>query len=377
MTKKILIPFLFIAAFALAIWGKQAVDPGNRKWMDDQIHEDLSFFSKEDLNPERISTSFHNAAPSQKLVHFQIKDSQLYWERNWKGDESFDRVQSVCQFLSVACKKRFLSNVDFLLTVEDGMIVPLTANQYLPVFTFAKKQDVRNGILFPDHLTEIFARTRTKSIGFEKIKPKNLWSKKIEKAFWRGGTTGGQYLADTWHQKPRSKLSLLTRFYPDDIDAGFSVFCQMTEDAKKEMLKMLPHHKWVGHKGHLKYKYLVIADGNTCTYPRFYLGLFSGSVVFKDQTEHCQWFYKALKPYEHYIPVQADFSDLPEKVKWAKENDKKAKQIASNATQFINKNMKSRHIYAYIEKLLDHYSKLQDCDFVISQSAQLYKDSKK
>ena len=365
MNKKIFIPFLLIAVFALALWNKQVNQSGDQTWVDDQIQEDLSFFSKEDLNPERISSSFYSAPSSQKLMHIQIKNGKVYWERNWEGDESFDRVTKVCKYLSIASKKGTLANVDFLLTVEDGMITPSSTSQYLPVFAFAKKQGVNNAILFPDPLTEIFARTRVRSIGFEKIKPKNFWSKKIEKAFWRGGTTGGQYLTDTWHQMPRTQLSLLTQYYPDDIDAGFSVFCQVTQDAKEEMLKTLPLHHWVGHKGHLKYKYLVVADGNTCTYPRFYLGLFSGSLVFKDQTDHYQWFYRALEPYKHYIPVQADFSDLPEKVKWAKENDKKAKQIASNATEFIKKNMQSHHIYAYIEKLLENYSKLQDCDFVV------------
>ncbi len=375
MIKKISILLLLVAVFTLALWNKSISQSGNQQWMEDQIQEDLSFFSKEDLNPERIGTSFENAPLGQKLVHFQIKEGKIYWKRNWENEESLDRIVKVCKALSLVNNRSLLPNADFLLTVNDGMgylSSDQDQNQYLPIFAFAKKAESKNAILIPDPLSEIFSRTRVKSFGLEKMKPKNFWSQKIEKAFWRGGTTGGQYVADNWYQMPRVQLSLLSQYYPDEIDAGFSVFCQVSPDAKEEMLKTLPLHKWVGHKTHLKYKYLVIADGNTCTYPRFYLGLFSGSVVFKDQTENYQWFYRALKPYEHYIPVKADFSDLPEKVKWAKEHDKEAKKIAKNATRFINQNLKSYHIHSYIGKLLTDYSKLQDSDIEVANGMQQY-----
>jgi hypothetical protein len=40
--------------------------------------------------------------------------------------------------------------------------------------------------------------------------------------------------------------------------------------------------------------------------------MISGSVPLKVDTTYAQYFSEALKPYEHYVPVKADFSNLVE-----------------------------------------------------------------
>ena len=45
------------------------------------------------------------------------------------------------------------------------------------------------------------------------------------------------------------------------------------------------------------------------------------SVILKQDSPYYEHFYKDLKPYEHYIPVKRDLSDLEEKIIWAREND--------------------------------------------------------
>ena len=41
------------------------------------------------------------------------------------------------------------------------------------------------------------------------------------------------------------------------------------------------------------------------------------------------WEYE-LEPFTHYVPVNADLSDLVEKIEWARENDEEARAIAQN-----------------------------------------------
>ena len=44
-----------------------------------------------------------------------------------------------------------------------------------------------------------------------------------------------------------------------------------------------------------------------------------------------EWFYHDLKPWEHYVPIKKDFSDLKEKVEWLRQNDEEAKRIVNRA----------------------------------------------
>lgn len=349
------------------------------QWMQEQVLEDLNCFSKEDLNPERIRTQFEHLNPNLHVVHIQVKDNQIYWQQNGWGDKIGSwRTQKVCRMLFDASQKKKLPDVSFLITMHDGLTTApenLDLSQYLPLFTFAKTKSATNAVLFPDPLTAEFAKKRIRfysRLSIEKLKPQNAWAKKIEKAFWRGSTTGGQYLIENWRDKPRVKLALLSKFYPDDIDAGLTQFCQMEEPVRAEIQKELPQVDWVSPLEHLKYKYLVIADGNTCTYPRLLLGLISGSVVFKDATDHYQWFYRILEPNEHYVEVEADFSNLPEKVQWAKDHDTQARKIAQNAQKLAKANLKINHIHEYISTLLNQYSMLQGSEIKIYEGMQKY-----
>jgi hypothetical protein len=45
--------------------------------------------------------------------------------------------------------------------------------------------------------------------------------------------------------------------------------------------------------------------------------LASTSVLFKPTTKLYQWFYDGLIPWQNYIPVRPDFSDLIDKIEWA------------------------------------------------------------
>ncbi|MCH9634502.1 MAG: hypothetical protein S4CHLAM7_12540 [Chlamydiae bacterium] len=341
-------------------------------WMHEQITCDLSHYDPEDLKSKRLKEFFKQSNPNEFLIFYQIKDNKVYWTKNWEGEESIDRLRKMTRLLNRVVKKGAIPDTEFILTVHDGLSGNhLFETMKLPLFGFAKKIGTM-GILVPDPLSDAFARHSRKSIAKANKRLKYAWRKKLEVAFWRGGTTGDKpYEIDTWFQLPRSKLALLTKYYPEMIDSGFTSFVGIDPEVKKDMEFNLTPVSWTVHKDHLNYKYLVIPDGNTCTYPRYYLGLFSNSVVFKQESNQIQWFYRALIPYEHYVPVASDFSDLPEKVEWAKENDDKMKQIAKSATDFVNENLLPQHINTYMGTLLKEYSKLRDEDVVLLKEAKI------
>lgn len=82
---------------------------------------------------------------------------------------------------------------------------------------------------------------------------------------------------------------------------------------------------------HLEYKYLISVDGNTAAWQRVPWILQSGSVLLFVETDVEEWFYHDLKPWEHYVPIKKDFSDLMEKVEWLRQNDEEAKRIVNRA----------------------------------------------
>jgi hypothetical protein len=53
-------------------------------------------------------------------------------------------------------------------------------------------------------------------------------------------------------------------------------------------------------------------------------------VVFKVESHYEQWYYGTLKPWEHYIPVKGDLSDLHKRFEWALQNDESCRRIAEN-----------------------------------------------
>ena len=105
----------------------------------------------------------------------------------------------------------------------------------------------------------------------------------------------------------------------------------------------------------LQYKYQLLIDGNSCAYSRSYWQLFSNCVIFKQSSPDIQWFYGALQPYVHYIPLEQDLSDLVEKILWARSHDDEAKTIMLNARNFAEANLTREQVHYYLYLVLKEY----------------------
>ena len=73
---------------------------------------------------------------------------------------------------------------------------------------------------------------------------------------------------------------------------------------------------------YLQHKYQINIDGTVAAY-RFPYLLAGNSLVLKQDSPYYEYFYKDLKPFEHYIPIKRDLSDIMEKIQWAKDNEEK------------------------------------------------------
>jgi hypothetical protein len=244
-----------------------------------------------------------------------------------------------------------IPNLDFIVTHRDGTFEPFylvedPSNQ-APILGWAKLKSTPYLVLIPDYrsLSSVWYND-IKKLREEKYfnGPKTSWDHKQPAAFWRGALT------EPIH---RLQIAVLSNQFPNLIDAG------IIEGNLFSQLKKPP----ASYEEHLQYKYLPVLDGVMCTYPGYQWRLLSDAVVFKQESDQIQWFYGALEPFVHYVPIKQDLSDLVERICWARANDNFCKKISANATDFATKNLMYDDVYCYLYYVLIAYSRLLDRSF--------------
>ena len=83
-----------------------------------------------------------------------------------------------------------------------------------------------------------------------------------------------------------------------------------------------------------RYKYVLSLWGNHPFNPRLFRGLESGSLVFHQETPDVVQLHDGLlKPYEHYVPIRPDLSDLLEKIEYYMQHETEGQEIAESGKQ--------------------------------------------
>lgn len=103
-----------------------------------------------------------------------------------------------------------------------------------------------------------------------------------------------------------------------------------------------------------KYSILIDIEGNGYSARVKHL-LWSHRPLIIVDRKHKEFFFEKLKPWEHYIPVKHDLSDLLKNINWCLENEKDAKRIAENAYNFSKKYLTREACYSrWNEIILDN-----------------------
>jgi protein glucosyltransferase len=108
---------------------------------------------------------------------------------------------------------------------------------------------------------------------------------------------------------------------------------------------------------HCQYKYLFNFRGVAASF-RFKHLFLCKSLVLHVGEEWVEFFYSALKPWVHYIPVATDLSNVEELLKFCRENDSIAREIAKRGFQFVRDHLKMADITSYWRSLLTAYHAL-------------------
>jgi hypothetical protein len=177
-------------------------------------------------------------------------------------------------------------------------------------------------------------------IGWEKWFPpaRPAWDQRKPMGIWRGGTTQGNWEISNLKQKIRYNLCKFSQEHPDLVDAKLIALGQTTDDQLEKFLTqedIYGRQYWMSEYDMLNYKYLIVIDGNSNPdrFPKF---LESGSLVFRSYPiRGAETFTFRVKPWVHFIPFKEDYSDLAERIQWARDHDDEAQIIVKQAKEYI------------------------------------------
>jgi hypothetical protein len=146
-------------------------------------------------------------------------------------------------------------------------------------------------------------------------------SPESNKIFWIGANM----------HESRSLLKKLSEENPEIFDV-----CVM--EWKRGGPKLISKTRFVSLQDHIKYKYLIDCPGIGYSARLKWL-IATGRPTFVVDREIIEPWFKLMKPFEHYIPIKADLSDLVEKFKQIENDSDLYEKISMNAKKFAMENL--------------------------------------
>ena len=109
---------------------------------------------------------------------------------------------------------------------------------------------------------------------------------------------------------------------------------------------------------HCKYKYLFNFRGVAASF-RFKHLFLCGSLVLHVGEDWLEFFYPALKPWVHFVPLDPNFSSdqIQDLIEFLNAHDEIAKNIANKGKEFIRNWLRMKDVEIYWTQLLKQYSK--------------------
>lgn len=342
-------------------------------WMKSGVKHELAPWKNKHLTQSKVEEVFRqlNKKHEAPFALFSIKNGKV--EAKLPDGKELNasqklRYTTMLSYLPELLKVQSLPNLSFILLLEDGYTEQEIITPSVPVFSFTKPVNNKKFILIPDtHSLRRLNKPGYKSYNWKKdfyqvqhYSKKYTWKKLSPQLFWRGrlsDNVGQDYSITNFSKFPRGKLLLLSKLNPDSINA------KATSAASEELIKHLQglgmaEDKFIDKAQQLRYKYQLVLDGVTCTYPGLHWRLLSNSLVLKQESPHVQWFYRAIYPNVHYVQVKKDLSDLDMTITKLKANEGLSKKIAATGAKFARENLDFESIAQYLHLSLESYSKL-------------------
>lgn len=341
-------------------------------WMNKQIAQDLAPYEASGFCPHCLS-NFQATNHDPRYCLFTIKSNQVScridkryhkWvfgdhdlptELNYQkiDAEAAKRIRCIYMRLQEIALERPLPDTTFLLFAGD---YPWQHRHLaVPMFVMSKYVNDDPKILFPDFDALASRYQVIEGIDLETTDFPTPWDERDGRIAWRGKTNqkGGIHLDDQ-EKSARLQICRLSEQYPDLVDAGFTKICERSSPQLAQYLKPFLKTEEI-----FAYKYQAWLDGDVTSYTNSGWRFYAGSTVVKPASPFTQWYFCAMKPWIHYVPVKEDLSDLIETLLYLKNHDDLAYQIAQNGLKFARTHISKESTAQYFHDLLWSWSRLE------------------
>lgn len=259
--------------------------------------------------------------------------------------------------------KRLSKNIELIINVRDWPQINRNWGQPQgPVLSFSKTDDYVD-IMYPNWaFWEGGPAIKLYPTGLGRwdlhresmTRPENTfaWNKKRELGFFRGSRTSSE----------RDALVLYSRAHPGAVDAQYTK--NQAWKSRADTLNADPAEE-VSLDDHCQYKYLFNFRGVAASF-RFKHLFLCKSLVFQVGDEWREFFYPAMRPWVHYVPVPANPTQeqIGELLAFFRANDEVGQRIAERGFKHIWDHLRMKDVSCYWRKLLRGYAKLVDYEVV-------------
>lgn len=297
---------------------------------------------REDLDAAR--------ALPRPLVKYQISGGRLYRDEKCYFPA---RCEGIEHFLLEIAPE--LPDVEFLVNVQDHPVTRI--DRPLPVFSFSKIPAEHADILYPawafwegGPALKVIPSWRWDLTRRDLLQAGDAlsWEEKKPAVFFRGSRTN----------ETRDPYVLHAQRHPDLWDVRYTLNqSQQQTDYVTRVMKLTPAEP-VAPRDHCSWRYLLNFDGVAASF-RLKNLLACGGLVFYVEPKWEEFFYPKLIPGEHYVPLSLDVAEAARTVEALRTDDARARRIARNGRDFIEKHLTLAHVRRYWLDLLADYSSLQ------------------
>jgi len=250
-----------------------------------------------------------------------------------------------------------LEDTEFVVNVRDWPQISKHFGSALPIFSFSKVTEEHLDIMYPawafwaggpaiSLYPQGLGRWDILSESLKTASDNSPWQNKSSLAFFRGSRTSSE----------RDPLVKLGRRCPDLVDAQYTKNQGWKSDA--DTLGMEPAQE-VSFESHCNYRYLFNYRGVAASFRLKHLFL-CRSLVLHVGDQWQEFFYPALRPWIHYVPVsnKAREDEILGLLHFLEEHQDLARSIAETGANFINTHLTLEDVLCYWRMLLSKYTKL-------------------
>lgn len=324
--------------------------------LDDWIEQELRYWADDYTNSRDFSLDFERASASQSIFILDIQEGGV---RIRPKPSTVDATGTILGDSQQAIRIGYYRNhieaavqayaphltTTIALDVHD---LPLYRGQG-PIFAFQKTAASR-AILMPDI---DFMQHRWYVDSY----PESTFDDKSPTAIFVGASTGGGILnSDDVIQNRPLRLALANAFVGDPkVTFRIAAISQCDNAQTAALLAAKPYHgphmDWTEQ---LRSAFAVSVDGNGATCSRVVNSLRSKSVLVKHNSPNLLYYFKGLRPWEHYIPFETA-ADLEQVL-----DDYAAKRfspepIIARANAFFETFLTKNIVHLYTARLLECY----------------------